>query len=88
MRDYTRFEENLLDLVSAQTLLLLDRGFYHFQFWQKLIDQGIHFITRIKINATIEYQQVFTDSYSLRDPKATRSAIAWLKSAQERKKLP
>ncbi len=63
----TRFEENLLDLVSAQTLLLLDRGFYHFQFWQKLIDKGIHFITRIKINAAIKYQQVFTDSYTLRD---------------------
>jgi hypothetical protein len=63
----TGFEENLLDLVSAQTLLLLDRGFYHFQFWQKLIDKGIHFITRIKINAAIEYQQVFTDSYTLRD---------------------
>ena len=38
----TRFEENLLQLVSAKTLLLLDRGFYHFQFWQKLIDKGIH----------------------------------------------
>ena len=63
----TRFEANLLELVSAQTLLLLDRGFYHFQFWQQLIDQGIHFITRIKINAAIEYQKVFTDSYSLRD---------------------
>ncbi len=70
----TRFEENLLQLVSAQTLLLLDRGFYHFQFWQKLIDKGIHFITRIKINAAIEYQQVFTDSYNLRDC-APRTAI-------------
>ena len=63
----TRFEENLLQLVSAKTLLLLDRGFYHFQFWQQLIDKGIHFITRMKINAAIEYQQVFTDSYALRD---------------------
>jgi hypothetical protein len=63
----TRFEDNLLDLVSPQTLLLLDRGFYHFQFWQQLIERGIHFITRIKINAAIEYQQVFTDSYHLRD---------------------
>ena len=60
----TRFEDNLLDLVSPQTLLLLDRGFYHFQFWQTLIDKGIHFITRIKINAVIEYQQVFTDGYA------------------------
>ncbi len=39
----TRFENNLLELVSAQTLLLLDRGFYHFQFWQQLIDRGVHF---------------------------------------------
>jgi len=63
----TRFEDNLLELVSAQTLLLLDRGFYHFQFWQQLIARGVHFITRIKINASIEYQKVFTDSYALRD---------------------
>ena len=63
----TRFEDNLLELVSAKNLLLLDRGFYHFQFWQKLIAREIHLITRIKINAAIEYQQVFTDSYSLRD---------------------
>ena len=62
----TRFEANLLELVSAKTLLLLDRGFYHFQFWQQLIDQGIDFITRIKVNAAIEYQKVFTNSYSLR----------------------
>ena len=62
----TRFEENLLQLVSVKTLLLLDRGFYHFQFWQRLIDKGIHFITRIKINAAIEYQTVFTDGHALR----------------------
>ncbi|HEY9299921.1 MAG TPA: IS4 family transposase, partial [Phormidium sp.] len=27
----TKFEASLLSLVSAKTLLLLDRGFYHFQ---------------------------------------------------------
>jgi hypothetical protein len=63
----TRFEEKLLELVSVKTLLLLDRGFYHFQFWQQLIAQGIHFITRVKVNAAIEYQKVFTDGYTLRD---------------------
>jgi hypothetical protein len=63
----TRFEESLLDLVSVKTLLLLDRGFYHFQFWQQLIDNGIHFITRVKVNAKIQYEQVFTDSFTLRD---------------------
>ena len=67
MRDYIRFEENLLELAAPQTLFLLDRGFYHFQFWQKLIDRQVHFITRIKINAAIEYQQVFTNGYGLRD---------------------
>ena len=60
------FEENLLQLVSAKTLLLLARGFDHFLFWQQLIDKGIHFITRRKINAAIEYQQVFTDGHALR----------------------
>lgn len=63
----TRFEDNLLDLALPQTLLLIDRGFYHFQFWQTLVDRQVHFITRIKINAAIEYQQVFTDGYGLRD---------------------
>ncbi len=63
----TYFEENLLQLVSTKTLLLFDRGFYHFQFWQQLIAQGIQLITRIKINAAIEYQKVFTDSYTLRE---------------------
>jgi hypothetical protein len=32
--------------VAAKTLLLLDRGFDHFSFWQQLIEQEIHFITR------------------------------------------
>ena len=54
-------------LISESDRRGIDRGFYHFLFWQQLIDKGIHFITRIKINAAIEYQQVFTDSYSLRD---------------------
>ena len=62
----TRFEDNLLELVSPQTLLLLDRGFYHFRFWQQLIEPGIHFITRIKINAVIEYQTIFTIAVGLK----------------------
>lgn len=63
----TNWEENLLELVSSKTLLLLDRGFYHFAFWQRLIEQKIDFITRIKLNTIIEYEEVFTDSYTLRD---------------------
>ena len=63
----TKLESNLLNLVKANTLLLLDRGFYHFYFWQQLIDQGIHVITRLKKGAAIQVKQVFTDSYGLRD---------------------
>jgi hypothetical protein len=63
----TKLESNLLNLVKANTLLLLDRGFYHFYFWQQLIDQGIHFITRLKKGAAIQVKQVFTDGYGIRD---------------------
>ena len=44
----TKLESNLLNLVKANTLLLLDRGFYHFYFWQQLIDQGIQGIVKQK----------------------------------------
>lgn len=65
----TKREENILNCVTAKTLLLLDRGFYHFRFWQQLIDQEVHFITRLKKGASIQVGQVFTDSYALRDRK-------------------
>ncbi|MBD2517550.1 hypothetical protein H6G93_21735 [Nostoc sp. FACHB-973] len=44
----TNFEAALLSLVTAKTLILLDRGFYHFQFLQQLINQEVHFITRLQ----------------------------------------
>ena len=84
----TRFEDNLLKLISPQTLLLLDRGFYHFQFWQQLIQQGIHFITRVKINAAIEYQRVFTDGYSLRAPRSGSRRDRLVKIGSGTKKTP
>ncbi|MEG3929488.1 IS4 family transposase, partial [Microcoleus sp. T3_D1] len=37
-----KLEENILNLVSENTLLLLDRGFYHFSFWLKLIEQKVN----------------------------------------------
>jgi hypothetical protein len=33
-----KFELDILNLVTAKTLLLLDRGFYHFNFWLLLIE--------------------------------------------------
>ncbi len=65
----TKFEEDLLRIVQASTLLLLDRGFYHFNFWLQLIDRKIHFISRIKKGAAIKVLEVFTEGYSLRDSK-------------------
>jgi Transposase DDE domain len=62
-----KLEENILQLVPNQTLLLLDRGFYHFSFWLKLIEADIHLITRLKKGAAIQVKQIFTKSYDLKD---------------------
>jgi hypothetical protein len=64
-----KLEANILQLVPTQTLLLLDRGFYHFSFWLKLIERDIHLITRLKKGASIKLEQVFTNSYDLRDSR-------------------
>jgi hypothetical protein len=52
--------------VPTKTLLLLDRGFYHFSFWLKLIEADIHLITRLKKGAAIQVERVFTESYDLK----------------------
>ena len=62
-----KFELDIFNLVKAKTLLLLDRGFYHFSFWLQLIEQEVHFITRLKKGASIKVEQVFTNSYGLKD---------------------
>lgn len=62
-----KLEANILELVPSNTLLLLDRGFYHFRFWLQLMEQGVHLITRLKKGASIQVKQVFTHSYSIRD---------------------
>lgn len=63
----TKLEEDILNIVTKNTLLLLDRGFYHFSFWQQLIGKEIHFISRLKKGASLKVEKIFTDSYSLRD---------------------
>ena len=62
----TKLEENILNLVTENTFLLLYIGFYHFNFWFKLIDKKVDFITRKKRGQQFPMQQVFTDSYALR----------------------
>ena len=37
-----KLAEKIRQLVPANTLLLLDRGFEHFSFWLKLIEADIH----------------------------------------------
>ena len=45
------FIPDLLGLVKANTLLVLDRGFYDFTFFADLMEQQAAFITRLKDNA-------------------------------------
>jgi hypothetical protein len=61
------FEAALLKLMPAKTLILLDRGFYHFQFLQKIINQDVHFITRLKAKASIKYLNIFSYDHSVKD---------------------
>ena len=61
------FESDILNIITSKTLILLDRGFYHFQFWHQLVEKDVHFITRLKKGASLQIKQIFTDSYSIRD---------------------
>ena len=63
----TNFEAPLLNLLPAKTLILLDRGFYHFQFLQQLINQEVNFITRLKAKASIKYLKIFSYDHLLKD---------------------
>lgn len=63
----TNFEADLLKLAGAKTLLLLDRGFYHFQFFAQLISQQVDLITRLKAGAAVKTVNVFTSDHNIRD---------------------
>ena len=55
-----KFESDILNLVKPQTLILLDRGFCHYQFWQQLIEGDVHLITRLNNKASFTVERVFT----------------------------
>jgi hypothetical protein len=63
----TNFEAALLNLLPPKTLVLLDRGFYHFIFLQQLINQDVHFITRLKAKASLKYLNIFNYDHSVKD---------------------
>ena len=37
------------------------------RFWSQLIEQGVDFITRLKKGASYQVEQVFSNSYGIRD---------------------
>jgi hypothetical protein len=66
-RSDAKFEDDILALLIPKTLLLLDRGFYHFQFFADLMTRQVHFITRLKANAHFEVERVCSESYAHKD---------------------
>ncbi|NER08748.1 MAG: IS4 family transposase [Okeania sp. SIO3C4] len=62
-----KFEANILAETPAHTLLLLDRGFYHFQFFADLMAQQVDFITRLKANAHFSVERSLSTSHGHRD---------------------
>jgi len=61
------FTQQLLDLAGSKTLLILDRGFYDFTFFARLIAQGTQLITRLKANAALETVRFLTKTDTVRD---------------------
>ena len=62
-----KFESDILKLVKPKTLILLDRGFCHYQFWHQLITGNVHLITRLNNKASFTVESILTNSYSIRD---------------------
>lgn len=63
----TSFIAQLLALVKAKTLLILDRGFYDFNFFAALIEQEVAFITRSKSNAFWIGHRLLSQTGKVRD---------------------
>ena len=63
----TCFEDELLALVTVKTLLIVDRGFYHFLFWSQLQSKGADVICRLKAGAAYAVEHTFTDWAGVKD---------------------
>jgi hypothetical protein len=61
------FIPELLALVKAKTLLIVDRGFYDFEFFAALMEQEVAFITRPKSNAFWIGQQLLSKTATIKD---------------------
>ncbi len=62
-----QFLDDLLALATAKTLLILDRGFYDFEWWARLVAQGTQFICAGKSNLAYTVLQEFSLTHGLRD---------------------
>jgi hypothetical protein len=63
----TNFLEEILKVAAAGTLWIFDRGFYDFAFFEALILQGAHFITRTKSNLKYTVSNVIFKNDKVRD---------------------
>lgn len=64
------FLDNLLGLATenvSKVLLVLDRGFYDFEWWQRLIEHSVAFIVLGKSNLAYTVVKGLTESYALTD---------------------
>jgi hypothetical protein len=64
---HSTFLDHLRAFAQAGTLWIFDRGFYDFNFFADLIEQGVAWITRLKSNAIFSVQQVLVQSVNVRD---------------------
>jgi hypothetical protein len=63
----TNFLDHILAFAQARTLWIFDRGFYDFIFFDALIDNGVHWITRLKSNAVFKVERVLLHTADVRD---------------------
>ena len=63
----SNFMPNLLELIVPKTLLLLDRGFWNYSFFEQLIEKQTDFITRLKSNAQYKSISILSQSSVHRD---------------------
>ena len=64
-RPYTHesnFQSQLLEFLPPQTLLLLDRGFWNYGFFDQLITGKSNFVTRLKTNAKYKSLSILSQS--------------------------
>lgn len=62
-----QFQDNLLALATTKTLLILDRGFYHFEWWSQLIAKQANFICAGKSNLAYRVIEEFSLTTGVKD---------------------